>query len=344
VVGLKELPEDVPELRNEHIYFAHCYKNQAGWQEILRRFQRGDGTLLDLEFLVDDKGRRVAAFGRPAGSVGAALGLLQWAAQQEGKSLQTCEPWETEEKMVEHVRGVLAKLGRSPRVIVFGALGRCGQGSINILQRCGIPAEQLAQWDLEETKRGGPFAETLQYDVLINDIYLSGKIPPFVTHELLQQPRRLSVVVDVSCDTSNPFNPLPIYSDGTTLSNPVQHIVPATPDRPLLDVIAIDHLPTLLPRESSVGFAKDLLPHLLQLNQTAVWTRARDLFNSKLALLPPVVNKTAGHAHHHANGHSNGHCHSHANGHSSNGHAHHANGHSSNGHCHSHEEKKLTSQ
>jgi hypothetical protein len=67
VVGLKELPEDVAELKNEHIFFAHCYKNQGGWQEILRRFQRGDGTLLDLEFLVDDKGRRVAAFGRPAG-------------------------------------------------------------------------------------------------------------------------------------------------------------------------------------------------------------------------------------------------------------------------------------
>ncbi len=67
VVGLKELPEDVAELRHEHIYFAHCYKNQAGWQDMLKRFQNGSGSLLDLEFLVDDKGRRIAAFGRPAG-------------------------------------------------------------------------------------------------------------------------------------------------------------------------------------------------------------------------------------------------------------------------------------
>jgi saccharopine dehydrogenase (NAD+, L-lysine forming) len=221
--------------------------------------------------------------------------------------------------MVEYVRSVLARVGRLPRVIVFGALGRCGQGSVNILQRCGIPAEQLAQWDIAETQKGGPFAETLDYDVVINDIYLSGKIPPFITNELLQKPRRLSVIVDVSCDTSNPFNPLPIYSDGTTLTNPVQHIVKKAHDgQPPVDVIAIDHLPTLLPRESSVGFSKDLLPHLLQLNQTAVWTRARDLFHSKLALLPPKVS----HEHTHANGHHhhNGHAHTHANG---NGNAHH---------------------
>ena len=35
-------------------------KQQAGWENVLARFPRGGGTLLDLEFLVDERGRRVA--------------------------------------------------------------------------------------------------------------------------------------------------------------------------------------------------------------------------------------------------------------------------------------------
>jgi saccharopine dehydrogenase (NAD+, L-lysine-forming) len=48
-------------LEHTHVQFAHCYKNQGGWEKVLSRFPRGGGTLLDLEFLADDRGRRVAA-------------------------------------------------------------------------------------------------------------------------------------------------------------------------------------------------------------------------------------------------------------------------------------------
>jgi hypothetical protein len=49
------------ELKHVHIQFAYCYKQQGGWQKVLSRFPLGGGTLLDLEFLTDDRGRRVAA-------------------------------------------------------------------------------------------------------------------------------------------------------------------------------------------------------------------------------------------------------------------------------------------
>lgn len=60
VLGLKELPEDDFPLEHVHISFAHCYKGQGGWEQVLSRWPRGGGTLLDLEFLTDDVGRRVA--------------------------------------------------------------------------------------------------------------------------------------------------------------------------------------------------------------------------------------------------------------------------------------------
>jgi len=53
----------------------------------LRSFSRGGGTLLDLEFLQDDNGRRVAAFGYHAGFAGAALALENWAWQLSRSSL-----------------------------------------------------------------------------------------------------------------------------------------------------------------------------------------------------------------------------------------------------------------
>ncbi len=55
IVGLKELPEGGP-LAHRHILFAHCYKEQAGWRDVLGRFVAGGGLLLDLEFLQDEQG------------------------------------------------------------------------------------------------------------------------------------------------------------------------------------------------------------------------------------------------------------------------------------------------
>jgi hypothetical protein len=54
-------------------------------------------------------------------------------------------------------------------------------------------------------------------------------------------------------------------------------------------VISIDHLPSLLPRESSEMFSEALLPSLLQLKDrenSRVWKQAEDLFKEKVATLP----------------------------------------------------------
>ncbi len=75
IIGLKELPEDSFPLEHTFVHFAHCYKQQGGWEKVLGRFPRGGGTLYDLEFLQDQSGRRVAAFGYHAGFVGAALAI-----------------------------------------------------------------------------------------------------------------------------------------------------------------------------------------------------------------------------------------------------------------------------
>jgi saccharopine dehydrogenase (NADP+, L-glutamate forming) len=276
VLGLKELPEDVP-LRQRHVYFAHCFKGQTGANMLLKRFAAGKGVLWDLEFLTDDNGRRVAAFGYPAGYVGCALGLLQWARRSEGGVLKgPLSPWMADELLKNEVRGQLN--GRTPTVHVLGALGRAGRGAVDFAESVGA---KVIKWDLEETKKGGPFGELLDVDVLVNCIYLSGKITPFLTTELLEKEKKLKVIVDVSCDPNNPNNPLPFYNECTTIVNPILEL-------PSIDVIAIDHLPSLLPESSSIMFSRDLVPSLtLLLNPNSkdysVWKRAHKLFEQKVA-------------------------------------------------------------
>ncbi|KAL7268369.1 Saccharopine dehydrogenase [Rhizina undulata] len=294
IVGLKELPEDTFPLKHTHVQFAHCYKNQGGWENVLGRFPVGNGTLLDLEFLQDERGRRVAAFGYHAGFAGAALGIEVWAWQltHPGEEFKDVTPYPNEAALIAHIKEALAegvkKSGREPRVLVIGALGRCGSGAVDLCLKAGINTENILKWDMAETAKGGPFVEIVESDIFVNCIYLSQPIPAFVNTESLNVPsRKLSVVVDVSCDTTNPHNPIPIYSINTTFEKPTVSV--EVSGAPELSVISIDHLPTLLPREASEAFSNDLLPSLLTLKDrktTRVWQEAEKLFNDKVATLP----------------------------------------------------------
>lgn len=58
-------------------------------------------------------------------------------------------------------------------------------------------------------------------------------------------------------------------------------------DNPPLDVMAIDNLPSMLPRESSVDYAAQLLPSLRKLGDmdSQPWAGARSTFDRHLAKL-----------------------------------------------------------
>jgi len=198
-------------LKHVHITFHHIYKNQAGWEQILSRYARGGGTLLDLEFLEKEvaPGRfvRVSAFGWSAGFSGAALALRNWAWQltNPGKPLPGVESYNNEEDLIADVKKSLeegkAKAGKLPRVLVIGALGRCGSGAVELCRRVGLDEESVLKWDIAETQaKSGPYPEIVESDVFINCIYLSSALPsPFVDLESLKSPnRQLSVVVSTS--------------------------------------------------------------------------------------------------------------------------------------------------
>ncbi|PFH54658.1 hypothetical protein AMATHDRAFT_52359 [Amanita thiersii Skay4041] len=297
IIGLKELPVSDDPLPHTHIQFAHCFKRQAGWEQILSRFHRGGGNLYDLEFLTDANGRRVAAFGFHAGFAGAAAGALALASQRNSETLGILTPFENEDAMVKKVRQALGDTSNI-KALVIGALGRCGKGAVDLFQKIGLKDDHILKWDLEETAKGGPFSEILDADIFVNCIYLSSRIPSFITREQIIAAggqRRLSVIVDVSCDTTNPFNPIPVYSINTTFDKPTVAVDVGSGNPPLC-VISIDHLPTLLPREASEQFSSDLLPSLLEFPRreaNRVWVDAEKVFKEKLEEAVREINSKA---------------------------------------------------
>ena len=273
IFGLKELTDDGSPLRHRHIMFGHAYKGQRDGPRLLERFKAGGGVLLDLEYLVDETGRRVAAFGYWAGYVGAALTLMNWGKAQSGGRLGPVDVYASPEALLAEVRAALR--GKSPSVIVIGALGRVGGGASDVARALDLP---LTPWDVAETARGAPFPEILDHDVFLNCILASPGVPIFVPSDAPDMPRKLSAIGDIACDPGSDYSPVPVYDSVTSWTSPIRRVS----DAPILDVMAIDNLPSLLPREASEEFAEQLLPSLKTLasDDHGVWARATEVYRA----------------------------------------------------------------
>ncbi|MFS4581904.1 saccharopine dehydrogenase [Phaeobacter sp. C3_T13_0] len=278
IFGLKELPEDGTPLPHRHIMFGHAFKGQHSGKALLERFKAGGGTLYDLEYLVDETGRRVAAFGYWAGYAGAAVTLKTWSAQQRGELCGPVGVYSGKDALLADLGAEIDALDVDrPTAMVIGALGRVGTGSADLCEAMGVA---VTKWDMNETASGGPFPEILAHDLFLNCIFARPGTPVFVPRNALNQDRQLTAIGDVACDPDSDYNPVPVYDRATTWDAPALRVS----DTPILDVMAIDNLPSMLPVESSEDYAAQLLASLLTLTdlESGVWGRAETTFKEHL--------------------------------------------------------------
>ncbi|KAG7439491.1 uncharacterized protein BT62DRAFT_1057720 [Guyanagaster necrorhizus] len=242
IIGLKALPESTDPIPYSHIQFSNCYKRQE---------------------MVPENGRRIAAFDYHTGFAGAATRVLAVASQRRGEKLGHLVFFENEDAMINAVKTALGGSGKGVKVLIIGALGRCRPRTVDL--------DDILKWDMGETAKGGPFSENLDVDIFVNRISLNSKGPPLIS---VGKGLRLSTVVDVSCDTTNFFNSIPIYIINTTFFSPrvsvdVQLLYLDQLTFPGLKIrhcqwLSVDHLPSLLPREASAQFSSAVFPSLLQ--------------------------------------------------------------------------------
>jgi saccharopine dehydrogenase (NAD+, L-lysine-forming) len=198
--------------------------------------------------------------------------VLAWAAQQKGDLSGPVAPVPDAATLRD---AIAAALGADrPRVLIIGALGRVGTGAGDLCGALGLP---VTGWDMAETAHGGPFPEVLEHEIFLNCILATPGVPVFVPASAKTAPRALGVIGDIACDPTSDFSPVKVYDAVTDWDHPARRVH----DTPPLDVMAIDNLPSLLPRESSEDYAAQLLPTLLTLGEIDqdVWARAHTVFD-----------------------------------------------------------------
>ena len=283
ILGIKELPKSAEPLKHSHIYFAHAYKNQTGSRGLLNRFQQGNGMLYDLEFLQDEKHQRLVSFSYWAGVAGCAVTLLLWIqkCKNNNEPLKIAEFYPSESTLIKALKNGLQQV-KKPSSLVIGARGKCARGVIDLLEKLNL---DKTLWYRQDTKSTANYQDILSHELLFNCIYLTEKIIPFITKSQINNNQKLSIISDISCDPNGPFNPIPIYRKETTFQKPTTKV---DNHHHSIDIMAIDHLPSFLPKESSCDFSEQLIPHLMDLlnggPESAVWKRAACFYHDKSAV------------------------------------------------------------
>ncbi|MGY6559054.1 MAG: NAD(P)-dependent oxidoreductase [Nitritalea sp.] len=301
LLGVKEVPIEQLVAGKRYFFFSHTIKAQPYNRDLLRAILAKGITLYDHEVLKKPSGERVVAFGRWAGIVGAYMGLWTYGEKSGRYRIKQAKDCFDLAEMLEELK----KVKLPPLKLVLTGKGRVGMGALEIIRALGIsevspeallherfPEAVFAVLDcqhyVKRAQDGGfqreeffahperyvscfqPFTEVA--DLLIAAAYWDHRAPRlFEREDVGRAGFRLRVIADITCDIDGS---IPTTIRPSTLAEPVydMHLMdfqelPPFSAGETLSVMAIDNLPTALPRDASEDFgeqfAQYVLPELL---------------------------------------------------------------------------------
>jgi len=321
LMGVKEVPISRLVSDKTYFFFSHTIKKQAYNRDLLRAILQNNIRMIDYETLTDERGKRLIAFGRFAGIVGAHNGVLTYGRRTGDftlKRMKDCHDY-AEAKAIYKTLQIL------PFKTVVTGTGRVSGGAVEVLDAMNIrhvtPKEflknnydeavytQLACADYARHKANKNFdnpdfyANPQDYesifapytkiaDLMINGIYWDNRAPQFFTKEDMKRSDfNISVIADVTCDIA-PISSIPSTLHASTIADPifgydVEKEVVATPhQKGVVDMMTIDNLPNEMPRDASESFGeqflKSVLEELINSEKSAVIQRATITSNGEL--------------------------------------------------------------
>jgi alanine dehydrogenase len=298
LLGVKEVPVDRLMPDKTYLFFSHTIKKQSYNRPLLQAVLQKKIRLIDYEALTDERGERLIAFGFYAGIVGAHNGIWTWGKRTGDFTLpRLCDTHDYATVLEAYEKIKLPAL----RIVLTGT-GRVSTGAAKNLRDMGImqvsPIEfldnqydtavftQIKAEDYVAHKAGKSFDKSHYYahgeeyvstfrrfwpstDIFINGIFYDKKAPRFFSVEDMQRPDfRPRVIADITCDLM-PASSVPSTIRASKIADPVYGFDPATgaecpPFRKnCIDVMAIDNLPSELPRDASAFFGRQLLDRIL---------------------------------------------------------------------------------
>lgn len=248
IIGLKEM-NDLDKLSNHrHMFFSHSYKNQTGSQYLLQQFSKSKNIIYDFEYFLDNNNKRIISFGYYAGIVGAILALLQYVNKKQNKpNISNLSYWNNKDEIIKQLNENVNLLDNI-QIAVVGSRGNCGKGIADVLNILNI--------DYTKIHRASDKSKLKDYDILYNCIALDSTENEIWFDNNTQFDKDI-IISDISCDYSKPNNPIQLYDNPTSWETPVYKY------NDNVDIIAINNLPSLLPKESSIYFSKKCVELLL---------------------------------------------------------------------------------
>ena len=184
------------------------------------------------------------------------------------QSLQNISHWDTIDEVmqyfVQHI-DIISQLN----IAIVGANGNTGSGVKHILDKLKIKYEVFNKTSDKSNLKNS--------DILYNCICLHNTSTEiwFDKNTCFTKP---IIISDISCDYSQVNNPIQLYDKNTTWQNPVYSY------NKYVDIIAINNLPSLLPRESSIYFSSKCVELLRNLDGDTndYWKNNEKVFFDKL--------------------------------------------------------------
>jgi saccharopine dehydrogenase (NAD+, L-lysine forming) len=298
LLGVKEVDKRTFIPDKTYMFFAHVAKKQPHNREMFREMVDKKIRLIDFEYLTDKDGKRLVAFGRHAGIVGAYNGLRARGIKTNRFKLKPAYQCRDLEEMWAGLRLIQLKPGL--KILVTGH-GRVSSGimeTLSILHIVNVDSEdylarefnvpvvcQVGPEHYTKKKDGNPFSfddfvknpgdyesSFLPFakvtDILMTGHFWDPRSPVFFTKEDIRKPDfRISIIADISCDINGP---IPSTLRSTTIADPFYSYnprlgceEPAFSQPSNITVMATDNLPGELPREASLDFGKMLMKSVL---------------------------------------------------------------------------------
>lgn len=299
LLGVKEVPIEELIPNKTYCFFSHTIKQQAHNRKLLQAILAKHIRLIDYEVITDERGRRLIAFGRFAGMVGAHNGVMTYGLRTRTFHLPRMQDFMD----YEHVRAYYRENLELPAMkIVLTGSGRVGRGANQVLRDMGVREvspevfleedwpgpvfTHLTSSDYVRRIDGRPFnksdfyahpqdyessfaAYTRAADLFINGIYWDSRAPAFFTREAMSEADfKIRVIADVTCDIA-PDSSIPATLKASTIADPIfgydpvenREVEPFQPG--IIDMMTIDNLPSELPRDASQAFGEMFLIHVL---------------------------------------------------------------------------------
>ena len=269
IIGLKDVIELDKLSNHHHMYFAHCYKKQTGYYDILNAFASSSSILYDFEYFINNNHKRIISFGFFAGVAGCLLALLQCINKKLfKKNISNINYWNSTIEVIMYIVDNLYLL-RNINIAIIGANGNCGLGVQSILQKINLNYKIVEKYTDSNTFEN--------IDILYNCILLDDNYNEIWFDEKTNYNNSI-IIADISCDYSKPNNPIQIYNTNTTWETPVYSY------NKYVDIIAINNLPSLMPRESSIYFSSKCTNLLMDVDDQTItyWNNAEKTFFNKI--------------------------------------------------------------